>query len=142
MPEHWTGAGLIGSIMGLVFVWLGFPLVQWKGFLSLLVLTAAGIAVSGRAEKLFKIKDDPRIIVDEILGFFWSVAFIPLGSFGVDRKLSILLAALVLFRFFDIYKIPSRRVQNLKGGWGVVLDDVLSGASVNLILQVALRIIG
>jgi phosphatidylglycerophosphatase A len=43
-----------------------------------------------------------------------------------------------LFRFFDIFKpFPIRRFEKrLKGGWGVVLDDVLAGIYANIILQI------
>jgi phosphatidylglycerophosphatase A len=41
-----------------------------------------------------------------------------------------------LFRFFDILKpFPIRRLERrLKGGWGVVLDDVMAGVYAHIIL--------
>ena len=48
-----------------------------------------------------------------------------LFSSGETREI---VAGFVLFRFFDIMKIPpSRRIENLSGGWGIVLDDVYAG---------------
>ena len=36
----------------------------------------------------------------------------------------------VLFRIFDILKLPpANRIQNLKGGSGILLDDIVAGAS-------------
>jgi len=36
--------------------------------------------------------------------------------------------AFVLFRFFDIVKPPpSRRLESLPGGWGVMMDDLVAG---------------
>ena len=141
IPEHWTGAGFLGSVMGIIFAWAGFPLTGPKGFLILTTATCLGIWTSGRAEEVLGKKDDPRIVVDEILGTFWSLFLIPLASYQDGKKWMVLLAALVLFRIFDVYKIPSRRVQDLKGGFGVVLDDVLSGMAVNVILRSVLRMI-
>jgi len=53
----------------------------------------------------------------------------------------IVLAALILFRFFDIVKpLFIRKVEALPGGWGVMFDDVLAGVYTNLILQAALAL--
>jgi len=42
-----------------------------------------------------------------------------------------------LFRFFDIVKPPPiRLLERVKGGYGVVLDDVLAGVYVNIVLQI------
>ena len=39
-----------------------------------------------------------------------------------------ILAAFVLFRFFDIFKpLGVRSMENLKGGYGIMADDILSG---------------
>ena len=131
----------MGTLEGLFLAWAGFPLLGLKGLLALVLATLAGIAASGSAEKSLGKKDDPRIVIDEILGALWSLVLIPVASYPDVKKWTVLFSALVLFRIFDIYKLPSRLVQNLKGGFGVVLDDVLSGIAVNLILQVALRIL-
>jgi len=42
-----------------------------------------------------------------------------------------------LFRFFDIVKpFPVRYLERVRGGYGVVLDDVLAGVYANIILQI------
>ncbi|MHC2991839.1 phosphatidylglycerophosphatase, partial [Pontibacter sp. HJ8] len=52
---------------------------------------------------------------------------------------STLLAGLVLFRFFDISKpLFIRRLEKVRGGWGVMLDDVVAGVYANIILQLLL----
>jgi phosphatidylglycerophosphatase A len=50
--------------------------------------------------------------------------------------------AFILFRIFDIFK-PSfiYRVQNLPGGWGIMMDDVLAGIIAWLICQGLLTIL-
>jgi phosphatidylglycerophosphatase A len=47
-----------------------------------------------------------------------------------------------LFRLFDILKpFPIRRLERgLKGGFGVVLDDVIAGVYANIILHLVGRI--
>ena len=48
------------------------------------------------------------------------------------------LAAFVLFRFFDILKpLGIRRMENLPGGVGVMMDDVLAGVYGFIVLIVA-----
>ena len=52
-----------------------------------------------------------------------------------------LLAGLVLFRFFDIVKpLYIRRMEQLPGGVGVMMDDVLAGIYTNLLLQIGLKL--
>ena len=57
-------------------------------------------------------------------------------------KWEIYLVAFILFRLFDIFKpLYIRRMESIKNGWGVMLDDVLAGIYSNIILQIALLII-
>jgi len=54
---------------------------------------------------------------------------------------SSLLVGLVLFRFFDIVKpLYIRRMEQLPGGVGVMMDDVLAGIYANLLLQIGLKL--
>ena len=51
-----------------------------------------------------------------------------ISLFLLPHSLGLYLLAFFLFRFFDIFK-PSfiYRIQNLPGGWGIMLDDMLAG---------------
>ena len=47
--------------------------------------------------------------------------------------------AFVLFRVFDILKLPpANRIQNLKGGSGILLDDIVAGAQAWVTLKIIL----
>jgi phosphatidylglycerophosphatase A len=97
------------------------------------LLMAAGVWSSGRMEQRWG-KDNYRIVIDEVVGMCCTLLFIPL-------KWPYVLTGLVLFRFFDIAKpLYIRRMEELKGGWGVMMDDVLAGVYSNLILQVLVRL--
>ncbi len=120
---------VLAFFLGYVVVFSSAP-----GCLLLLALSGFSIYVAGIAEKALGNKDDHRIVVDEIIGYFFSIAFLPFLSLPVR------LAAFVLFRLFDVYKIPSKKVQNLQGGLGVMMDDILSGITANILLQIFLRI--
>ena len=52
------------------------------------------------------------------------------------HNILLLLAGFALFRLFDIWKPPPiRQSQNLAGGWGVTVDDLLAAVYVNIVLQ-------
>lgn len=133
-----TGAGLIGTLEAVAFVTLGLYFDSVPAVLALILLSTASIYVCGRAEKLLGSKDDSRIVLDEIVGYFWSVAFLPLGAMSFGFRFAYIVAAFVLFRIFDVYKIPSRRIQSVKGGLGVMADDILSGLLSSVILNLSL----
>ncbi len=135
-----TGAGLIGTLEAAALAALGLRFEGWGGSVALVVLTLLGVYVTGRAEKVLGNKDDSRIVFDEIIGYFWSIAFIPFELLTSTVQGAALAAAFVLFRIFDVYKIPSRRAQDLGDGWGVMMDDVLSGMAVSAILNAAIRL--
>ncbi len=91
--------------------------------------------ISENAEKFFGQKDDQRIVIDEIMGFLVTMLWVP-------KTAILIIIGFFLFRFFDILKpFPTRRLEKkMKGGYGVVLDDVLAGVYANIILQIILVI--
>ena len=138
LPERWMGTGLGGSLLAFFLIYFGIEIRGWNGFFFLLFLTLFSIFVSEKAEQILKNKDDTRIVIDEIIGFFWSVAFLP-HLFYASHKIFLLILGLILFRIFDVFKLPLKNVQNLKGGLGVVLDDFLAGLLTNLVLQILIQ---
>lgn len=95
----------------------------------LVVAIAVAIALSDLAERTYGEKDSHKIVVDEIVGFFVTMTFVPFHWPHV-------IAAFFLFRLFDIVKPPPiHRSQSLPGGWGVVADDVLAGLYACLIVH-------
>jgi phosphatidylglycerophosphatase A len=89
--------------------------------------------IAGQAEQYRGKKDDPRIVIDEIMGFLVTMLWVPKSLFSI-------VAGFILFRFFDILKpFPIRRLERVRSGYGVVLDDVLAGIYSNIILHMILR---
>ena len=86
--------------------------------------------ISENAERFFRKKDDRRIVIDEIMGFLITMLWIP-------KTVPFIIIGFFLFRFFDILKpFPIRRLEKgLKGGYGVVLDDVVAGIYANIVLH-------
>ena len=90
----------------------------------------AGIEIKGDIEIRGRgRKDDRRIVIDEMMGFFVTMLWLP-------RTVFFIVIGFFLFRFFDILKPPPiRRLENIQGGFGVVLDDVVAGIYANIALQ-------
>jgi phosphatidylglycerophosphatase A len=126
--KRYTGAGFVGTFWGVYLLrWLPTDLVRqiavWLGGITIAVVT------SDVAEEHMGRIDDPRIVIDECVGYWTSVLFLPRSTF-------IIVAGFVLFRIFDVYKLPwVRRSGDLPGGWGVVMDDILAGVLVNVLLH-------
>jgi phosphatidylglycerophosphatase A len=122
--------GTIGSLFALVlFLLTDVPIYV---HLSIIVIGALlGIHASTVAEKTLKEKDSKKIIIDEFIGFYVSVFYLP-KTFGF------VIAAFLLFRFFDILKplFISKLEKTLSNGLGVMADDILAGIYTNMILQI------
>ncbi len=96
-------------------------------------LLAVGIFAAQRVEPAWG-KDSYRVVIDEVAGMWITVLFVPITG---PR----LLAGLILFRFFDIVKpLYIRRMEQLPGGVGVMMDDVLAGLYANALLQIGLHL--
>ncbi len=129
--------GTMGSLLGVLLVYFLLPQHFGLQFLLLAVVFVVAVVTSQWLAEAEGAKDPSVVVIDEIAGqlvtFLW-VPFAALGSFKV------LLAGFLIFRAFDIWKPwPIRKAENLPGGWGIVLDDVLAGIYANIILQVWLR---
>ncbi len=126
--------GTVGTLVGIP-VYVFFALFPWPAYLlALLSFTTTAAYVAQRAEALYALKDPPRVVIDEMAGFLWTM-------FCVPPAWSTVLAGFMLFRFFDIVKpFPVRALQDkLPGGYGVVGDDVMAGIYSNLVLQILMR---
>lgn len=75
-------------------------------------------------------KDPSQTVIDEMIGVW-------IALLGFSITVPHLLAAFVLFRFFDIAKpLGVRSLEKIGDGWGVMLDDALAGVYANITLQV------
>ncbi|MFH2011277.1 MAG: phosphatidylglycerophosphatase A [Pseudomonadota bacterium] len=96
-----------------------------------LFLFFPAVLVSGKAEKILNEQDSKHIVIDEIFGFIVTMAFVPSG-------LLYIVLGFIFFRVLDILKIfPINFFEKkVKGGYGIVLDDLLAGIYANILLQV------
>lgn len=112
--------GTFGSLPGVPLAWwlLGRPRMLQLGMMVFLV--AGGILLCHLASPLLGGGDASQIVVDELLAF--PVAVLGLS---VARSPWVMALALVLYRIFDIAKLPPvSTMEALGGGPGIMLDDV------------------
>ncbi len=112
--------GSWGSL-GALLLWLLLPVTFSVHLSVIIILFVLGVYSSNKMAKYLDDDDPSEVVIDEVVGMGISLFMLP-HSFGLY------LLAFILFRIFDIYKpLFIYRIQNLSGGWGIMLDDVLAG---------------
>ena len=125
-----TGAGFLGTLLAVPFVFvLPADFILYLVFLLAFWVAAVWIAKHAKLSGDYKGHDNPRIVIDEMAGYFTAVMFLP-------RTWPYLLAAFVLFRTVDTLKPwPVKNFDRMENPFGVVFDDVAGGLLVNIVLQ-------
>lgn len=130
--KKYKGGGLLGSLVGwgLAWLWTGTGFSLWIATAALILFS---VWISHRAEKIYGQHDDPRIVIDEVAGVWVAALLIP-------RAFGPMLAALLLFRVFDVWKGPwGNGAAKLPGGRGIVADDIVAGVIANVLVRVGMR---
>jgi phosphatidylglycerophosphatase A len=119
--------GTAGSLLAAVLYWL-FPFHWLTWCLIITGFFFTGVLAATFVEKE-RGHDPGLVVIDEAVGQWISYLFIAMTPL-------IWIAGFILFRLFDIFKPwPINRSQQLKAGWGIMIDDVLAGISANLALR-------
>ncbi len=120
--------GTVGSLAG-VLLFLAAADHMWVYAALFTLIACAGFLVAGRAEKIFGKKDPHEIVIDEVAGV--AIVFFMIPPHWVN-----IIIGFILYRALDIFKpFPIRRLEGLKGGFGIMADDLACGIYANLILQ-------
>ena len=136
------GPGTYASVVTVLLWWVAGNLLHIQTnllsvltFLAMVVVTAVGIPASTIVARQSTLKDPQFVVIDEVAGqLFALLAISPTWVHGLE--------ALVLFRLFDIWKPwPIRSLEKLKGGWGIMLDDLLAGFFAHVVLQVLMHFV-
>ena len=103
---------------------------------AVIMLTLVAIWISGLAETIYGRKDPPQVVIDEIAGFMLTMTAIPPDAMYI-------IMGFILFRVFDILKPqPAGWInERMRGGSGIVLDDIVAGLYANIVLQFFHRVL-
>ena len=127
--------GTAGSFVMLLPLYF---LLQFNSIWLILLITAAGCLICLWVADYFEEKygKDPGVLVmDEWAGQSLTFLTIPFVGTAEDHII-ILLTGFVLFRFFDLLKpLGVKNMQDLPGGWGIFVDDLLAGLYALLCLK-------
>ncbi len=103
------------------------------GHAALMILTAAvfgiGLSAAGHHARTLGVSDPGEIVIDEVIGQWIALLVAPVDPYAYA-------VAFVMFRVFDIYK-PGPvgwADREVKGGMGIMLDDVLAGAMAGMVI--------
>lgn len=132
-----SAPGTWGSALATLLAPMLFCPLSFMGRLLLLagIFILGGLAAS-RAETLLGRTDPGEVVIDELLGLW--IVLLPFK----EPTLPLLVAAFLLFRFFDILKPwpVSASEMWLPAGFGVMIDDVVAGV-LAMICLISLRIL-
>jgi phosphatidylglycerophosphatase A len=122
--------GTMGSLAALPFAALVALAGPYFYMAITILLFPIGLWAAEMYERTQSEHDSQEIVIDEVLGQMIALVWLPLTWQSW-------LAGFILFRFFDILKpFPiSWMDKNIKGGLGVIADDVAAGIAASLILQ-------
>ena len=127
--------GTAGSAVGLLFVWAMSTLSLLGQIAAVVVVTVLAILAADIVATSLGLKDPGIIVADEIAGMMVTMVAIPLTTTSV-------VLGFVLFRVMDVVKPPpARQFEGLKGGVGVVADDLMAGVYAHLALRGILLLI-
>jgi len=147
-PHHWLaygfGSGLapwapgtMGTLAAVPLYLLLRPLDPGWYLAVLLVLFLAGIWACEKTARELKDQDPSAIVWDEVVGYLATMTAAPPGWIWP-------LLGFLLFRFFDILK-PwpiSALDRRVRGGLGVMLDDLVAGIAAWAVVRAVAALIG
>ena len=125
--------GTFGTLVGLPLFWLLTFTSEPIHYFTLTVLFLIGIPLCTRTGNALGVSDHGSIVWDEIVAMMLVLEFTPASPLWWS-------IAFVLFRLFDIWKpAPIRQCDaKLKGGFGVMFDDLLAAIYAIISLKVLL----
>ncbi|MGB5529713.1 MAG: phosphatidylglycerophosphatase A [Ignavibacteriaceae bacterium] len=130
-----VASGTVGSIAALlIYLIPGFEQL-FIIIPSIIIFLVYGIFLGNKFEVEYG-KDPAQCTVDELVGTWISLVALP-------KSIGIIVTTFLLWRFLDIIKPPpARRLEKLKGGLGIMIDDVVSGIYTLIIMHLIVYLLG
>jgi len=129
-PASGTFGALLAFLLHILFFPTLFTPEHWLlGAVVILLVVGFGIWTAEITERFTGKKDDSRITIDEVAGYYIAVFLLPAGLYYT-------IPAFILCRILDIIKPPpANALQSLHGGIGIMMDDVISSIYACLIIH-------
>ncbi len=133
-PDGWTllaawgpcglgpfAPGTVGTLGAVPLAWAVARLEPLPAAAFLAAFLALSVHAATRAGRYWGVVDASQIVIDEVVGYLVTMAFVPFSWPAAA-------AGFLLFRACDVLKPwPASALDRVKSGLGVVLDDVAAG---------------
>jgi phosphatidylglycerophosphatase A len=128
-------SGTFGSLAAIVIFYIpGFERLEII-IPAIILLFAYGIFVSSKFEKAYG-NDPSQCTVDEIVGTWIALIALP-------KTILIAITSFLIWRVLDIVKpFPANTSEKLPGGFGIMMDDVISGFYALILVHFIVYIFG
>jgi phosphatidylglycerophosphatase A len=145
-PGTWGSLLAVGIYFVLRIAFLSYPIDADARALEtqfvvielvlILAVTLAGIWAASHCERLLDRKDPGKVVIDEVAGQLIALLAVPLA---VDYPWpAFMFIPFILFRLFDIVKpYPARKFESLRGGMGIMTDDLVAGVYAAIVVFIA-----
>jgi len=146
-PAHFLSLGFGSGLSpkapgtaGTLLAWPLFPLINFGATTSVLallaVLFAVGVWAAEKTGQALGVPDHGAIVWDEMVAMWLVLLFTPASLLWQA-------VAVLLFRIFDILKPPpiGWADHRVKGGFGVMLDDVIAALFAIIVITVLVWIV-
>jgi phosphatidylglycerophosphatase A len=112
--------GTFGTIFAIPFFYIFHNTSILVQFFVFLIIFIIGLISSEYYEFFYNKKDPGNIVIDEVAAYFLLLIFIKFNLLNI-------FLSFILFRFFDIAKVyPANKIEAIKGGAGIMLDDIIA----------------
>jgi phosphatidylglycerophosphatase A len=121
--------GHTGTLTAVPLAWALGRLGALAYVAGILVVTAMGTLAAGVFARATGVADNQKIVIDEVAGYLITLSLVP-------RTVGNLIIGFLLFRLFDVWKPGFIRTidRQVKGGFGIMADDLAAGAVAALLL--------
>ncbi|MBP9120628.1 MAG: phosphatidylglycerophosphatase A [Ignavibacterium sp.] len=128
-------SGTFGSLVAIViYIIPGFERLEII-IPAIILLFSYGLFVSSKFEKVYG-KDPSQCTVDEVVGTWIALIALP-------KSFLIVFTTFLIWRVLDIIKpFPARSSEKLPGGFGIMIDDVISGFYTVVIVHLFVYVFG
>jgi phosphatidylglycerophosphatase A len=102
---------------------------------AIIVFFVYGLYAGSKFEIVYG-KDPSECTIDEVVGTWISYLLLP-------KTVGIIIITFFLWRALDIFKpYPARKLENINGGLGIMIDDVVSGFYTLIIMHLVVYFFG